>query len=76
MKSNALVTFCLLANGKISKYIPDINECLGDQTVCDQTCTNTAGSYFCRCRNGYSLDLNDRKTCNGEVILLSHFRCC
>ena len=34
----------------------DINECLpnGGQGPCNQTCTNTNGSYYCSCQSGYT----------------------
>ena len=32
---------------------------------CDHNCTNTAGSYFCTCTDGYELEL-DNHTCTGD----------
>jgi len=47
----------------------DVDECLV-RDVCDHTCTNTNGSYECRCRLGYLLSTGDFKTCKGKNILL------
>ncbi|RDD39381.1 Mucin-like protein [Trichoplax sp. H2] len=40
----------------------DINECLGSQHKCNQTCVNLVGSYRCQCRSGYRLNA-DGKGC-------------
>lgn len=36
-------------------WFPDANECLEDN-VCDTyaDCTNTEGSYTCKCKDGYT----------------------
>ena len=36
----------------------DVNECLTDNGGCNQTCTNTQGSYVCSCIGQYTLDDN------------------
>ena len=41
----------------------DINEC-NEDSDCDQLCTNTNGSYYCSCNEGYSLKA-DGKSCKG-----------
>ena len=39
----------------------DINECLEDNGGCNQFCNNTNdGSYFCTCKDGYLLDVDDK----------------
>ena len=43
----------------------DINECVIDNGVCAQTCTNTLGSFTCSCSSGYILD-TDNRSCNGK----------
>ena len=43
----------------------DIDECAEGIDSCDQTCTNTLGSYLCSCGSGYRLASNGR-TCNGK----------
>ncbi|XP_055690221.1 epidermal growth factor-like protein 7 isoform X2 [Lutzomyia longipalpis] len=39
----------------------DINECK-EEKPCDQMCYNTEGSYYCTCREGFSLQ-PDRQSC-------------
>ena len=51
----------------------DINECDEGISGCDQTCTNTNGSYTCSCSDGYVLDA-DGHNCNGKVII--HIKLC
>ena len=41
----------------------DINEC-NEGSNCDQLCTNTNGSYYCSCNEGYSL-MDNGKSCKG-----------
>ena len=46
--------------------IADVDECLlADVNICDSNamCTNTQGSYVCRCLRGYQ---GDGLTCEGE----------
>ena len=43
----------------------DIDECVQGLAGCDQNCTNTAGSYYCTCMDGYELE-SDNQTCAGE----------
>lgn len=33
----------------------DIDECANSNGGCDQTCTNTIGSFSCGCNDGYEL---------------------
>ena len=42
----------------------DIDECTTDQNRCDQSCSNTDGSYTCSCLTSFTLD-GDGFTCNG-----------
>ena len=46
----------------------DIDECVVGLAGCDQKCTNTAGSYFCNCMDGYVLE-SDNHTCTGNVCI-------
>ncbi|KAH9505495.1 hypothetical protein Btru_057451 [Bulinus truncatus] len=39
----------------------DIDECNDTLVLCDQTCTNTEGSYRCICNDGYRFDYAERK---------------
>ena len=48
-------------------YIVDINECALGR--CDHNCRNTAGSFVCSCRRGYTLH-TDGTTCNGKIVCL------
>ena len=45
-------------------YFSDIDECLTNNSGCDQTCVNTPGSFDCKCKEGYVLGDNG-KTCAG-----------
>ena len=38
--------------------------------MCNQTCTNTVGSYMCQCNAGYSLGI-DETTCFGKTSQIS-----
>ena len=44
----------------------DINECLMLNGGCHQICTNTEGSYSCSCEDGFTLNLENNKTCEGK----------
>lgn len=44
------------------KTCVDIDECSESPWLCTQTCENTAGSFHCKCANGY-LKEPDGKTC-------------
>uniref|UniRef100_A0A8D0EL14 EGF like domain multiple 7 n=1 Tax=Strix occidentalis caurina TaxID=311401 RepID=A0A8D0EL14_STROC len=44
----------------------DVDECTGQSHGCGQLCINTAGSYRCACRDGFSLAADD-KTCQPPV---------
>ena len=54
-----------LSNNKcVSFTYIDVDECSGGSNKCDQTCTNTEGSYTCSCNSGYTLS-SDGRSCNG-----------
>ena len=57
----------------LSLYYPDINECDMDMDVCAgeevAECTNTLGSFSCRCRDGYT---GDGFTCAGTYAHSYH----
>ena len=42
----------------------DIDECTNNTDNCNQTFTNTEGSFTCGCNGGYELN-SDGTTCNG-----------
>ena len=51
----------------------EVNECLDNNGGCDDTCTNTDGSFECSCPPGFRL-ASDERTCNGNnstVLTLS-----
>ena len=57
-----IVTQQLMSN----LFSPDVNECVAARNGgCNQTCTNTLGSFECSCDIGYILDTN-RRSCNGN----------
>ena len=43
----------------------DIDECVQGLHRCDHNCTNTAGSHYCSCMDGYILE-PDNHTCAGN----------
>ena len=43
----------------------DMNECQNSNGGCNQTCTNTLGSFECSCGTGYILSTNNFD-CNGK----------
>lgn len=50
---------------KSSWFVSDVDECAQTGVVCDQNavCTNTIGSFRCRCNPGF---IGDGTTCSGE----------
>ena len=50
----------------------DINECATGTNNCNvnAVCTNTNGSFICRCQSGY---IGDGVTCNGMRISISNY---
>ena len=53
---------------KIQQFaiVIDINECSDDNGDCNQTCTNTIGSYYCSCGIGFYNLTADAKNCSGS----------
>lgn len=45
----------------------DIDECSFDNGGCNQTCTNTTGSYKCSCDEGFVLN-PDEHGCDGNIL--------
>ncbi|PSN49428.1 hypothetical protein C0J52_06593 [Blattella germanica] len=43
----------------------DVDECKENVSDCEQTCINTAGSYHCECRDGFTLR-PDNRTCEPD----------
>ena len=44
--------------------LPDIDECNDGTDNCPHICTNTIGSFFCGCNDGFLLDI-DQTACIG-----------
>ncbi|XP_071787753.1 sushi, von Willebrand factor type A, EGF and pentraxin domain-containing protein 1-like [Asterias amurensis] len=54
--------------GRSCEY--DIDECDGNNGGCAHECTNTVGSYYCQCSDGYALQ-SDSHSCN-DVSYCTH----
>ena len=52
----------------------DIDECSEDISGCEQTYTNTVGSYYCSCKTGFVLSASDDHGCEGKYINLQSLR--
>ena len=61
----SLLLSAIILNDDTLIYHSDINECVQELAGCDQNCTNTAGSYYCTCMDGYELE-SDNHTCTGD----------
>ena len=55
------ISFCILLH-------TDIDECI-EGSLCEQRCTNTAGSYICSCYTGYIL-ANNRISCTSKLLIV------
>ena len=66
-KHNCSGKWLLLNYSSDCYIIIDINECSDNNGGCSQSCTNTPGSYYSNCGNGYSLDI-DGHNCTGIDI--------
>jgi fibulin 1/2 len=45
-----------------------MDECQDGTSTCQETCTNTMGSYICGCNEGFRLN-SDGRTCYGRSII-------
>ena len=52
----------------------DIDECVEGTDGCDHNCTNTDGSYYCTCMDGYKLE-SDNHMCTGYDCNLANLLC-
>ncbi len=58
--------------GQDGKKCVDIDECAEGTALCDQQCVNkdprdSGLPYACKCRSGYSIDIEDKHKCIPEV---------
>ena len=44
--------------------LTDIDECSENETICDQLCINTDGSFLCSCLEGYEF-MEETNQCEG-----------
>ena len=50
-------------------FLIDIDECYLNISGCEHYCSNTNGSYYCRCRPGFRLHTNNH-SCEGKMSIL------
>lgn len=50
----------------------DIDECSSSNGGCEHTCVNTDQSFYCTCRQGYTLKA-DQQTCEGTLTQLNSY---
>ena len=55
------------ANNIVPLIDTDINECLLDACGSNSICTNTKGSFRCKCKPGFQSTTGDGKDCSGET---------
>ena len=68
--STHLVVYYYFVCALVFFNLTDINECLNNNGGCSHNCTNTVGSYYCECSDGYVLQSNQHD-CEGEYILIN-----
>ena len=54
-----------------SKFLADIDECEANNGGCEEICTNTVGSFHCKCHEGQTLQSNKRN-CSSEFMVCSY----
>ena len=66
----------LLSTRFLDEYLfhSDIDECERGTDGCDHNCTNTDGSYYCTCMDGYILQ-SDNHTCTGDSSNVTNLLC-
>jgi hypothetical protein len=62
------------------KFNTDVNECSDSPGICaiidtKATCTNTFGSFYCNCSNGYTTNNTMATPCYGIFLFLFSFFC-
>ena len=68
------VRFIIYEVSRPMHSLADIDECLVLNGGCHQVCTNTQGSHFCSCNQGYQLEENN-STCIGIQFLSLSLLC-
>ena len=61
----SIIIFVIAPMLTILFWSVDINECQVNNGNCSDNCTNTIGSYACRCSPGFEL-MDDNATCVGK----------
>ena len=51
-----------------NKLFKDVDECLTNNGGCNQTCTNTIGSFECSCSTGFTLAPNNQDCLAGNLL--------
>ena len=54
----------------INSLVSDIDECSDGISGCNQTCTNTIGSYTCSCQSRFYTLNADGHTCDGTTYMI------
>ena len=49
----------------------DIDECSENSDGCAQVCSNTVGSYTCRCNPGFTINTSNARQCTGEYVIMT-----
>ena len=56
----------------ITVNVVDLNECeMGPSSLCQETCVNVPGSFYCECSEGHILQ-EDGATCTGDIYHLAY----
>lgn len=58
---------CFAGFKSIGNRCLDINECQTNSHLCEYGCSNTVGSYRCKCPKGYRI--NHLKSCTGNFLI-------
>ncbi len=67
-----LIIYCCV---KLYLSYTDIDECANSNGGCNQNCTNTIGSFYCSCGEGYRLG-NLGFTCDGQFVAIVRIPTC
>lgn len=61
---------CFAGFRSIGNRCRDINECQTNSNVCEYGCSNTIGSYRCKCPKGYRINLSNKSCTDINECLL------